>query len=286
MAGNNQKQPSAPPIALSLKTRGLTVTPAIPRKRQQLLSSLGQSVVDISIAICVQIILLSWSAWISVLLVILCCVFYANYKDGAMAAAEGSIMIPIALLIYLPCLGLLYTVSSNREQQATHRCSVHRNRVHKDVADDHTPLSKGLQQHLQASLVYGSSMVLSTDSPPCFGVGAQCLMVTCHACVSCHAAFCSCASLQTASRRLAAQRHLEQGTQLGCCTPGTTHSLCTLQHGSNNHFISSTASCVRSCAARVLLSVLTCSPVACDGRVRAPCQPGLLRCPAPAGAAG
>jgi hypothetical protein len=58
-----------------------------------------------------QIVLLSWSAWISVLLSILCCVFWANYRDGAMAAADGSIMIPIALLIYLPCLGLVYTVS-------------------------------------------------------------------------------------------------------------------------------------------------------------------------------
>jgi len=97
-------------IALSLKARGLTVTPAIPRARHQLLPSLGQSLADISIAICVQIVLLSWSAWLSVLLVILCCVFYANYEDGAMAAADGSIMIPIALLIYLPCLGLAYMV--------------------------------------------------------------------------------------------------------------------------------------------------------------------------------
>lgn len=100
-----------PVIALSLKARGLTVTPAIPRTRQLLLPTLGQSIVDLSIAICVQIVLLSWSAWLSVLLVILCCVFYANYQDGAMAAADGSIMIPIALLIYLPCLGLVYTVS-------------------------------------------------------------------------------------------------------------------------------------------------------------------------------
>jgi hypothetical protein len=99
-----------PVIALSLKARGLTVTPTIPRTRQLLLPTLGQSIVDISIAICVQIVLLSWSAWLSVLLVILCCVFYANYKDGEMAAADGSIMIPIALLIYLPCLGLVYTV--------------------------------------------------------------------------------------------------------------------------------------------------------------------------------
>lgn len=108
--GNNTKQQKQ--IALSLKARGLTVTPAIPRTRQQLLPSLGQSVVDISIAICVQILLLSWSAWISVTLVILCCVFYANYQDGGMASAEGSIMIPIGLLIYLPCLGLVYMVSN------------------------------------------------------------------------------------------------------------------------------------------------------------------------------
>lgn len=107
MGTNPQKQ-----IALSLKARGLTVTPAIPRTRQLLLQSLGQSVVDISIAICVQIVLLSWSAWISVLLVILCVVFYANYQDGGMAASEGSIMIPIALLVYLPCLGLVYMVST------------------------------------------------------------------------------------------------------------------------------------------------------------------------------
>lgn len=57
-------------------------------------------------------LLLSWSAWLSVLLVILCCVFWANYEDGDMAAADGSIMIPVALLIYLPCLALAYVVSS------------------------------------------------------------------------------------------------------------------------------------------------------------------------------
>lgn len=102
--------PGKPVIALSLKARGLTVTPAIPRTRQSLLPSLGQSVIDISIAICVQIVLLSWSAWLSVLLVVLCCVFWANYKNGDMAAADGSVMIPIAFLIYLPCLGLVYMV--------------------------------------------------------------------------------------------------------------------------------------------------------------------------------
>lgn len=99
-----------PAIALSLKARGLTVTPAIPRTRQAL-SSLGQSIADISVSICTQVLLLSWSAWLSVLLVILSCVFWANYQDGNMAAADGSIMIPIALLIYLPCLGVVYAVS-------------------------------------------------------------------------------------------------------------------------------------------------------------------------------
>jgi hypothetical protein len=43
-----------PVIALSLKARGLTVTPTIPRTRQ-LLPNLAQSIIDISIAICVQV---------------------------------------------------------------------------------------------------------------------------------------------------------------------------------------------------------------------------------------
>lgn len=119
-----------PAIALSLKARGLTVTPAIPRTRQAL-SSLGQSIADISVAICTQVLLLSWSTWVSVLLVILSCVFWANYQDGNMAAADGSIMIPIALLIYLPCLGVVYAVScrshaskaGHRQQPAPHVAS-------------------------------------------------------------------------------------------------------------------------------------------------------------------
>lgn len=102
-----------PAIALSLKARGLTVTPAIPRTRQAL-SSLGQSIADLSVSICTQVLLLSWSAWLSVLLVILSCVFWANYQDGNMAAADGSIMIPIALLIYLPCLGVVCATASRR----------------------------------------------------------------------------------------------------------------------------------------------------------------------------
>jgi hypothetical protein len=99
-------------IALSLKARGLTVTPAIPRSStRRMLGELGQSLLDLSVAIAVQVVLLSWSTWVSVLLVILCVVFYANWEDGRMAAADGAgIMVALGLLVYLPVLAQLHSV--------------------------------------------------------------------------------------------------------------------------------------------------------------------------------
>ena len=100
------------PIAVSLKARGLSVLEkSFVVGFKEFWPQAGAETLDLGVAIAINVVLLTWSTWFSVILTILCLCFYAFFQGGQVAT-DGSLMIPVAFLIYLPTLWLAYMVSS------------------------------------------------------------------------------------------------------------------------------------------------------------------------------
>lgn len=101
---------AGPSVAVSLKARGLSVFERRPGQLAAFGRQGARELGDVSVAIAADVLLLSPSAWFSVLLTILTTAFYASYHSGALARPTGAIMVPVALLIHLPTLWLAYLV--------------------------------------------------------------------------------------------------------------------------------------------------------------------------------
>lgn len=106
------------PIALSLRSRGLVLynQSKILDLRYQVVEFFKQCF-DIGVAILVNIVLLSWSCWISIVISTLSTVFFTLYQRGIITNT-GSLLLPFAFLVYLPILWMVHQAYNRREAAA------------------------------------------------------------------------------------------------------------------------------------------------------------------------
>lgn len=98
------------PIAVSLKARGLSVLEkSFVVGFKEFWPQAGAETLDLGISIAINVVLVTWSTWFSIILTVLSLCFYAFFKNGQVAT-DGSLMIPVAFLIYLPTLWLALMV--------------------------------------------------------------------------------------------------------------------------------------------------------------------------------
>lgn len=104
-------------IAVSLKGRGLTVFDRPPGEGglRRLGHHVAAETVDLGVAIATNVVLLTWSTWFSVILTILSLCFYTFFQSGKVAR-DGSMLIPVAFLVYLPTLMLAHMVGAVHDQ--------------------------------------------------------------------------------------------------------------------------------------------------------------------------
>ncbi|KAF6253431.1 hypothetical protein COO60DRAFT_421585 [Scenedesmus sp. NREL 46B-D3] len=108
---------SSRPIAVSLKARGLSVFDGLPLQGglRRLGHHMTAETVDLGVSIATNVVLLTGSTWFSVVLQIVSLCFYAFFQDGRVAR-DGTMLIPIAFLVYLPTLLLAYMLAGGCRQ--------------------------------------------------------------------------------------------------------------------------------------------------------------------------
>jgi len=101
-------------ICISLRSRGLVIlNPYRDSSLRHQAKSAFNEILNISCAILYNVVLLSWSAWFSVLVNLMSAIFFFYYEDGKMRS-DASLMLPFCFLVYLPVLWMIHAAYSRR----------------------------------------------------------------------------------------------------------------------------------------------------------------------------
>jgi hypothetical protein len=104
----------SPPIAVSLRARGAVIGHARALSAGYQAREAAREVRDLGVAACLHVALLSWTTWLSAGVALLSTVFFSLY-DGGRVQLDGSLLLPLCFLVYLPALWLLNTAYARRQ---------------------------------------------------------------------------------------------------------------------------------------------------------------------------